>query len=188
MSSPFYIVNLPVPPSAWVIRKKCWALLDILIYASTTQKDICSFELSLFSRIPIFVYQLIVRSNCAFVLSMLIILVVRQAILFRMTRRNKLQYLIHIQDWVKAVVFRRSNANPAFVLFYPEVLPSWCQECHDNCTNSYEFLMQWYFPPSSFAPRFRVVATGIPTSEPWCVKSILLATSCLVVNGQYSHS
>ena len=98
MSSPFYIVNLPVLPSAWVIRKKCWALLDILIYASTTQKDICSFELSLFRRIPIFVYQLIVRSNCAFVLSMLIILVVHQAILFRMTRRNKLQYLIHIQD------------------------------------------------------------------------------------------
>ena len=35
--------------SAWVIRKKCWASLDILIYASTTQKVICSFELSLCS-------------------------------------------------------------------------------------------------------------------------------------------
>ena len=33
---------------------------------------------------------------------------------FRMTGRNKLQYLIHIQDWVKAVVIRRSKCNPAF--------------------------------------------------------------------------
>ena len=40
-------------------------------------------ELFLFSRIPTLVYQLIVRSNCALVLSMPIILVVRQAILFR---------------------------------------------------------------------------------------------------------
>ena len=48
------------------------------------------FELSRFSCLPTLVYQLIVRSNCAFVLSMLIILVVRQAVLFRMTRRNEL--------------------------------------------------------------------------------------------------
>ena len=56
---------------------------DMLIYAFTTQKIICSFELSLFSCFLALVYQLIVRSNCAFVLSMLIILVVRQAILFQ---------------------------------------------------------------------------------------------------------
>ena len=30
-----------------------------------------------------------------------------------------------------------------------------------------------------FISRFRVVATGVPTSESWCVKSILLATSLL---------
>ena len=35
--------------------------LDILIYASTTQKIICSFELSLFSCLLTFVYQLISR-------------------------------------------------------------------------------------------------------------------------------
>ena len=35
---------------------------DILIYASTTQKVICSFELSPFSYIPTFIYQLIVKS------------------------------------------------------------------------------------------------------------------------------
>ena len=98
---------------------------------------------------------------------------------FRMTRRNKLQYLIHIQDWVKAVVFRRSKCNPAFALFYPGVLPPLCQDCHENCTLSHEFLTQWYFLPSFFIPRSRVVATGMPASEPWCVKSILLATVLL---------
>ena len=36
-------------------------LFDILTYASTTQKDICSFELSLCSCIPILVYQLIAK-------------------------------------------------------------------------------------------------------------------------------
>ena len=75
------------------------------------------------------------------------------------------------------------NANPAFVLLYLGALPSLCQECHENCTTSYEFLTQWYFSPSLFIPRSRVVTTGIPTSEPWCVKSILWATRCLVVNG-----
>ena len=52
---------------AWVIRKKCWASLDILIYASRTQKNICSFELSLFSCILTSVYQVIVRNSCAIV-------------------------------------------------------------------------------------------------------------------------
>ena len=38
---------------------------DMLIHASTTQKIICSFELSLFSCLLTFVYQLIVRSSGA---------------------------------------------------------------------------------------------------------------------------
>ena len=42
-------------------------LFDMLIYASTTQKIICSFELSLFSCFLALVYQLIVRSDYAFV-------------------------------------------------------------------------------------------------------------------------
>ena len=58
-------------------------LFDILIHASATQKTICPFELSLFSYFLALVYQLIVRSNCAFVLSMPIILVVCEAILIR---------------------------------------------------------------------------------------------------------
>ena len=82
-----------------------------------------------------------------------ITLVVRQAIPFRMTRRNKLQYLFHIQDWVKEVVLRRSNANPAFALFYLGVLPSLNRDCYRNCTPSYELLVQWYFLPSLVIPR-----------------------------------
>ena len=45
------------------------------------------------------------------------------------------------------------NANPVFVLFYLGVLPSLCQESHEDCTNPYEFLLQWYFWPSLFIPR-----------------------------------
>ena len=84
MSSPLYIVALPVLPFCMGYPEEiCWTWFDILIYASTTQKTICSFELSPFSCLLTVVYQMIVKSNCAFVLSMLIILVVRQAILFR---------------------------------------------------------------------------------------------------------
>ena len=144
-----------------------------------SEKNICSFGLSLFSYFLALVYQLIVRSNCAFVLSMLIILVVRQAVLFRMTRINELQFLIHIQDWVKVVVFRGSKCQTSFVLFYLRVLPPLCREYRRNCTTSYEFLTQWYSSPSSLISWSRVVATGMPTSELWCVKSILLATVLL---------
>src|SRR3954470_286148 len=83
-SSPSIIVNLPVLLLLHGLSgRNMLNLFDILIYASTTQKDICFLELSLFICIPTIVYQLIVRSNCASVLSMLIILVVRQAILFQ---------------------------------------------------------------------------------------------------------
>ena len=79
-----HIVTLLVlPPLHGLSGRNMLNLFDILIHASTTQKNICSFGLSLFSYFLALVYQLIVRSNCAFVLSMLIILVVRQAILFR---------------------------------------------------------------------------------------------------------
>ena len=82
---------------------------DILIYASTTQKVICSFELSLFSCLLTFVYQLIVKSMRAFVYRCLLLLWSVKPFYRRMTRRNKLQYLFHIQDWVKEVVLRRTN-------------------------------------------------------------------------------
>ena len=114
-SSPFIIVTLPVLPLCMGYPEEtCRTWFDILIYASTTQKTICSFELSLFSCLLTFVYQLIVKRMHAFVYRCLLLLWSVKPFYRGMTRRNKLQYLIHIQDWVKVVVFRRSNANPTF--------------------------------------------------------------------------
>ena len=63
----------------------------------------------LFSCILTLVYQLIVKSMRAFVYRCLLLLWSVKPFYRRMTRRNKLQYLFHIQDWVKEVVLRRSN-------------------------------------------------------------------------------
>ena len=109
MGSRFYIVTLPVLPLCMGYLEEMLISLDILIYASTTQKIICSFELSLFSCLLTFVYQLIVKSMRAFVYRCLLLLWSVKPFYRRMTRRNKLQYLFHIQDWVKEVVLRRSN-------------------------------------------------------------------------------
>ena len=47
MSSPLYIVALPVLPFCMGYPEEiCWTSFDMLIHASTTQKTICSFELS----------------------------------------------------------------------------------------------------------------------------------------------
>ena len=47
MSSPFYIVTLPAQPFCMGYPEEiCWTSFDMLIHASTTQKIICSFELS----------------------------------------------------------------------------------------------------------------------------------------------
>ena len=63
----------------------------------------------LFSCILTLVYQLIVKSMRAFVYRCLLLLWSVKPFYRRMTRRNKLQYLFHIQDWVREVVLRRSN-------------------------------------------------------------------------------
>ena len=110
MSSPFYIVTLPILPLCMGYPEEtCWTWFDTLIHASTTQKMICSFELSLFSCLLTLVYQLIVKSMCAFVYRCLLLLWSVKPFYSGMTRRNKLQNLIHIQDWVKVVVLRRSK-------------------------------------------------------------------------------
>ena len=97
MSSPFYIVTLPAQPFCMGYPEElCWTWFDILIYASTTQKVICSFELSLFSCLLTFVYQLIVKSMYAFLHRCLLPLWSVKPFYFRMSRRKKLQYLIHI--------------------------------------------------------------------------------------------
>ena len=96
MSSPCYIVTLPVLPLCMGYLEEMLISLDILIYASTTQKVICCFELSLFSCLLTFVYQLIVKSMRAFVYRCLLLLWSVKPFYRRTTRRNKLQYLFHI--------------------------------------------------------------------------------------------
>ena len=155
MSPPFIVVNLLVLPLQHGLSgRNMLTLFDILTYASTTQNDICSFELSLLSCFLTFVYQLIVKSMRAFIYRGLLLLWSVKPFYSGITRRNKLQYLIHIQDRVKEVVFRRSDAIQLLILFYPGVSPPLCQKCHENCTASYELLTQWYFSPSLFISRF----------------------------------
>src|SRR4051812_47659203 len=83
-SSPSIIANLPV-----LLLLHGLSGRNMLSFAHHTNLCLLNsesymfLELTLLSCIPTLVYQLIVRSNCASVLSMLIILVVRQAILFR---------------------------------------------------------------------------------------------------------
>ena len=119
-SSRFYVVILPVLPLQHGLSgRNMLNSFDMLVHASTTQKIICSFELSLFSCFLTFVYQLIVKSMSAFVHRCLLFLWSVKPFYSEMTRRNKLQYLIHLQDWVKAVVIHKSNANPAFDYVLP---------------------------------------------------------------------
>ena len=90
-------------------RRNMLNSFDMLIYAPATQKIICSFEFSLFSCFLTFVYQLIVKSMRAFVHRCLLFLCPIKPFYPGMTRRIKLQYLIRIQYWIKAVVFHRSK-------------------------------------------------------------------------------
>ena len=97
MSSPLYIVALPVLPFCMGYPEEiCWTSFDMLNHASTTQKIVCSFELSLFSCLLTLVYQLIVKIMRAFVYRCLLLLWSVKPFYRGMTRRNKLQYLIHI--------------------------------------------------------------------------------------------
>ena len=77
------------------------------------------FELSRSSCLLTLVYQLIVKSMRAFVYRCLLLLWSVKPFYRRMTRRNKLEYLFHIQDWVKEVVLRRSNCYSSFCSALP---------------------------------------------------------------------
>ena len=70
----------------------CWTSFDMLNHASTTQKIVCSFELSRSSCLLTLAYQLIVKSICAFVHWCLLLLRSIKPFYSRVTRRNKLQY------------------------------------------------------------------------------------------------
>ena len=143
MRSPFYVVTLPVLPFYMGYPEGMLSFArhtNLCIYNSERYMFL---ELSLFSCIMISVYHLIVKSmSCIHAHQYLLFLWSVKPFYSGMTRRNKLQYLIHIQDWVKVVVFRRSSCNPPSGLFYLEVLPSLCQDFHENCTTFCEFLTQ----------------------------------------------
>ena len=97
-----------------------------------------------------------------------------------MTRRNKLQYLIHIQDWVKVVVSRRSKCQPSFCSVLPWSITIFYIGIIIGI--AHHPMNSWYSDTSCHHCSFvgpRVDATGIPTNELWCVKSILLATLLL---------
>ena len=110
MSSPLYILWLcQFYFSAWVIRKKHVEFVRHAKPCIHNSENHMFLELSLFSCILTLVYQLIAKSMRAFVYRCLLLLWSVKPFYRGMTRRNKLQYLFHIQDWVKEVVLRRSN-------------------------------------------------------------------------------
>ena len=137
-------------------------------------------ELSPFSYIPTFIYQLIVKGMCA--------------IMFIDAYYSCGPSSHSIAEWLgetnsstssiskigsKQLYSADQNASPAFALFYRLVSPSFLSRmplmnswCSDTSHHHHSFL----------GPR--VVVTRMPKSELWCVKSILRATRCLVVKGQ----
>jgi hypothetical protein len=131
----------------------CWALFDMLTYASTTQKIMCFFELSLFSCIPTIVYKLIVKSMCA--CSSVPIYSYGPSSHSISEWLGEANTSTSSTSWIgsKQLYSAYQEANPASSLFYLGVLSSLCQECHGNCTSSYGFLIQWYFSPPSFISR-----------------------------------
>ena len=97
---------------------------DMLIYASTTQKIVCSVELPLFSCIQAFIYQLIVKSMCAFVF-------VDAFYSCGPSSRSNSEWQGEKSSSTSSISRSGSkqlypvdqNANPAFILFYLGVLP-----------------------------------------------------------------
>ena len=141
MSSPLYIVALQVLPFCVGYPEEiCRTLFDMLNHASTTQKIICSFELSLFSCFLALVYQLIVRSDYAFANAYYSCGPSSHPVPNDLEKQTPVPH--PYLGLGQSSVFRRSSCNPASGLLYLEVLPSLYQEYHGNCTPSYEFLMQ----------------------------------------------
>ena len=111
-------------------------------------------ELTLLSCIPTLVYQLIVRNSCAFVFidAYYSCGPSSHSILEWLGETNSSTLSIS-RIGSKQLYSADQKCNQAFGPFYPEVLPSLRQDRHENCTISYEFLMQWYLLPSLFIPR-----------------------------------
>ena len=105
--------------SAWVIRKKYVELLRHANPCIHNSENHMSFELSLVSCFLTSVYQFVVRSSRAFVLSMPIILVVRQDILFLNDYEKQTPAPHPFLGLVKVVVFRRSKCQSSFCSVLP---------------------------------------------------------------------
>ena len=112
-------MTLPVLPFCMGYPEEiCWTWFDILIYASTTQKIVCSFELSLFSCILTLVYQLIVKSMRAFVYRCLLLLWSIKPFYRGMIGETNSSTSSLSRIGSKKLCSADQNANPAFALFY----------------------------------------------------------------------
>ena len=101
-----------------------WTWFDILIYASTTQKIICSFELSPPSRLLTLVYQLIVKSVRAFVIDAYYSCGPSSHSIAEWLGETNSSTSSISRIGSKKLCSADQIANPAFVLLYLGVLPS----------------------------------------------------------------
>ena len=105
---------------AWVIRKKYVELVrhtNLCIHNSESYMFLWVVPLQLYSDL-----HLSIDSQgyvCDRVYRCLLFLWPVKPFQSEMTRRNKLQYLIHIQDWDKVVVFRKSKCQSSFCSVLP---------------------------------------------------------------------
>ena len=99
------------------------------------------------------VYQLIAKSMRAFVYRCILLLWSVKPFYRGMIGETNSSTSSISRIGSKQLYSADQNANPASALLYLGVLPSLCQECHGDCTPSYELLTQWYFSPSLFIPR-----------------------------------
>ena len=142
MSSPFCIVNLPVLPFCMGCPEEMLSFARHTNLCIHNSKNYMFLELFLFSCIPTIFYQLIAKGMCAFVFidAYYSCGPSSHSIPESLGETNTSTLSI---SWIgsKKLCSIDQNANPAFVLLYLGVLPYLCQECHRNCTPSYELLM-----------------------------------------------
>ena len=123
MSSPLYIVALPVLPFCMgYLEEICRTSFAMLNHASTTQKIVCSFELSLFSCLLTLVYQLRVCVQ-SFIDTYYFCGPSSHPIPEWLGETNSSTSSIS-RIGSKQLYSADQNANPAFALFYLGVLPS----------------------------------------------------------------
>ena len=143
MSSPF--INRDSASSTFLhglSGRNMWNSFDMLNHASTTQKIVCSFELSLFSCPLTLAYQLIVKSMRAFIYRCLLLLWSVKPFYCRMIGETNSSTSSISRIGSKKLCSADQIANSAFVLLYLGVLPSLNRDCYRNCTPSYELLVQ----------------------------------------------